>query len=172
MRTLISTAILLVSLASVPALGAQEGTSRAPLPPQLNSAKKVFVSNAGSDGSLFPGAFKGQPDRTYDEFYAEMKGWGRYKLVLAPADAELVFEIKFVAPIGMVSVMGGNGGSMLDPQLRLVILDQRTHVVFWGFTEHVKPGAAFSKNFDQSMANLLDDVKSVVGPSIPGGAKP
>ncbi|MGC1581160.1 MAG: hypothetical protein WA766_06735, partial [Candidatus Acidiferrales bacterium] len=73
---------------------------------------------------------------------------------------------------GMVSVMGGNGGSMLDPQLRLVILDQRTHVVFWGFTEHVKPGAAFSKNFDQSMANLLDDVKSVVGPSIPGGAKP
>ena len=32
---------------------------------------------------------------TYNEFYAAMKSWGRYELVSSPADADMVFEIRF-----------------------------------------------------------------------------
>ena len=107
----------------------------------------------------------------------EMKSWGRYQLVLTPADADLVFEIRFAAPIGMVSVMNGIGSSTVDPQLRLVILDPKTRIALWGFTEHVQPIGmrearernqkqviiTINRNFDQAMINLVADIKTVAG---------
>jgi hypothetical protein len=165
MHTAVSMVILAVALASVPVLGAQQTADmvRAPLPSQIYTGKKVFISNAGSESNLFPGIFSGRPDRTYDQFYGAMKSWRRYELMLAPADADLVFEIRFVAPVGMVGIMNGNGVSTLDPQLRLVILNPKTRVVLCGFTEHVKPSTSISKNFDQAIANLVAGLKSVAG---------
>jgi hypothetical protein len=37
--------------------------SAAPVPPAIFSAKKVFLSNAGSDSGLFPHPFSGSQDR-------------------------------------------------------------------------------------------------------------
>lgn len=67
---------------------------------QIASGKKVFVSNAGLDVvslTLFRKA--GDPDQPYNDFYAAMKNGGHYELVTTPADADLVFEIRFTAPI-------------------------------------------------------------------------
>jgi hypothetical protein len=63
----------------------------APVPSTIFTAKKVFISNATGEMVLPPG----NPDMTYDEFYAAMKTWGRYTLVSSPADADMVFEIRF-----------------------------------------------------------------------------
>src|SRR5215471_5988668 len=50
----------------------------APLPAQIVSGKRVFISYAGGELKDW---FNGGPNRVYDQFYAEMKQWGRYELV-------------------------------------------------------------------------------------------
>ena len=89
-------------LASAMVLRAQQqgNAPAAPVPEQISAAKKVFISNGGGD-AVSADFFKsqGNPNKLYDEFYAAMKSWGRYELVAAPANADLVFEINFAVPI-------------------------------------------------------------------------
>jgi hypothetical protein len=51
----------------------------------------------------------------------------------------------------------------------LLILDPKTHIVLWTFTEDVE-GAIMEgtarKNFDQAMATLVDDVKKLTSPPL------
>lgn len=174
-RIFIMYAAFAIALASTPVLSAQESEAvklkqavlpQAPVPAQIIAAKKIFISNAESEDALFPGMFSGGPDRPYNQFYAAMKTWGRYELVSAPAEADLVFEIRFVAPIGAVSVTNGSGGSSHDPQFKLAILDTKTHFSLWSLTEHVHSAFLHSthdKNFDQALTNLVDDVKVLNG---------
>lgn len=120
----------------------------APIPIQVVSGKKVFISYRESDAD--PGA----PNLTYNEFYALMKSWGKYELVTAPADADLVFEIRYVSGLS-------------DSQLCLSIADPKTHFVLWPFIQHVQSSSretARRKNFDQAMIDLVDDVKKVTTP--------
>jgi hypothetical protein len=147
------------------------------LPAQIFTAKKVFVSNGGGDTL---GYYSGGPDRAYNELYAALKGWGRYELVAAPGDAELVFEISFSVPI-VGEVVSGGGGTLvssktvIDPQFRLVIRDLKTHVLLWTFTEHVQnallPGNR-DKNFDKAMAALVNDLRNVAGQPTPATSSP
>jgi hypothetical protein len=121
----------------------------APIPMQMLTGKTVFISNSESTADIIFAV----PDLTYNTLYEHMKSWGKYELVSAPADADLVFNINFVV--------------LLYPQLRLVVLDPKTHVVLWTFAEQVQPWVRQStgrKNFDQAMVNLVDDVKTMTTP--------
>lgn len=69
----------------------------APVPPAILNAKRVSISNAGSDSGLFPHPFNGDPDRPYNQFYSTIQGWGRYELVAGPAEADIVFELQLTA---------------------------------------------------------------------------
>src|SRR5437899_13093295 len=70
--------------------------SPAPLPSQIGTAKKVFVSNAGGECSPFgQNGFSGGPDRFYNELSAGIKSWGRVELVGARAAAGLVHGLNF-----------------------------------------------------------------------------
>ena len=87
---------------TVPVLKAQKsnGTPAAPVPAQIITSTKVFISNAGADSTSLTALRNAEePDQPYNELYAAMKSWGRYELVAAPADADLVFEIRFTAPL-------------------------------------------------------------------------
>jgi hypothetical protein len=86
-----------------------------------------------------------------------MKSWGRYELTAAPADADLIFEIRYISGI-------------TDAQLCLSIVDPKTHVVLWPFVQHVQESGREKgrrKNFDAAMGDLLDDVKKVTTPAAP-----
>ncbi|PYU49599.1 MAG: hypothetical protein DMG48_16335 [Acidobacteria bacterium] len=169
------------AMACVPVVGLRAQNQKellpAPLPRQIFTAHKVFVSNAGGDTL---GDYSGGPDRAYNQFYGALKGWGRYELVAAPGDAELVFEISFAMPIVGENVSGGNGTTVSsspvkDPQFRLAIVDLKTQVLLWTFTEHVQPALLQmnrDKNFDHAMAALVNDVRNVAGQPGPaaGGA--
>src|SRR5262249_27964471 len=88
----------------------------APVPAQIITGRKAFVSNLGADTSLIlPDHYSGGTDRAYNQFYAAMKGWGRYELVAVPADADLILALSWLAPIGPTDVFQGRGGSVLDP---------------------------------------------------------
>jgi hypothetical protein len=138
----------------------------APVPAQISSAKKVFISNASGEGA----APAGVPDLTYNEFYADIRGWGRYEIVSAPAEADLVFEIRFTSQIGTTTVMSGTGGSGQYFQFSLVILDPKTRIVLWAFTESVPQAAnhaASRKKFDDAMTAIVTDVKKLAGQALP-----
>ena len=61
-----------------------------------------------------------------------MKNWGRYELVGSPSDADLVFEISFAAPM-----VGADKLTTFAPNLRLEILDAKTHFLLWTIIEPV-----------------------------------
>ena len=133
-------------------------TFSAPIPAQILTAKKVFVSNAGGDEWMDDEThFNGGPERTYNQFYAAMKNWGRYELVASPADAELLIEIQF-------SVLSSFSRPILDPQFRLVLRDPKTNAALWGFTEHVQWAVLLGnrdKNFDKALGQVVSEVQRI-----------
>jgi len=158
------------ALASVPGWRGQAQTETAPVPAPIVYGKKAFISNAGGGcsplGSVGRVGFSGGPNRAYNQFTAALKGWGRYELVSAPADADLAFEISLPCPAAGVSVLKGDSmGPIYDPQLRLGIVDVKTRITLWVITEHVQFAfrpANLDKNFDEAMSKLMDDLKRLV----------
>jgi hypothetical protein len=151
-----------IGLLSHSLFGAQQPrdvATPAPVPVSIATAKKVFIANAPGDS--LPASLGG-PSGAYNEFYAAMKSWGHYELASAPADADLILEIRFASPFVGVSVKS-------PLLLKLVIVDPKTHVPLWWFTESFALKGGFShrketlsSNFDRSIADLVDDVKKLV----------
>jgi hypothetical protein len=165
--------LAVVALLSEIAVVAQEPTpvAIAPVPSLLLSAKKVFISNAGADSGLFPHPFSGDPDRAYNEFYANVESWGRYQLVSTPAEADLVFELQLTAPNGPANADKQKGASDPLPMVRLVIYDRPTHYVLWALTESIAPATlqkTHDHNFDEAVANLVLDAGRLTK-SLPNG---
>jgi hypothetical protein len=145
-----------------PALIGQQAKeiASAPIPAQILAARKVFIANAGADIAA-QATFKraGQPDQAYNNFYAAMQSWGKFDLVSNPADADLVFEIRFAAPL----YYNGNLASYA-PQFGLNIVDVKTHFVLWSLAEPVEGAfrkTTWLKNFDQGLGLLMDDLKKL-----------
>ena len=168
MRTIKSLAAALAILVLAQVLNAQQSKAPAPapVPAQIAAAQKVFISNAGGaslETVIDETVFNGGPDRPYNEFYGSMKNWGRYELVSSPADADLVLEISWVlTDTGLrLPVLG---------QLRLVVIDPKTHVTLWNITEYVRGALLLGnrdKNFDQAMNTVVARLKALMLPPSP-----
>jgi len=159
-----------IGLLSILAFGRQEpkdSQTVGPLPTPLVKAHKIFVSNA--PGDILPASLGG-PVRPYHDFYTAMQSWGRYEIVSSPTDADLILEISFSNPIVGVSVMSYSGGGSTSAMLlKLVIVDPKTNIPLWWFTESFSPKSGFShrnetldSNFHASIAALVDDVRKLV----------
>lgn len=154
-----------------PAARAQAPSSdpAGPVPPAIRAAKNIFVSNAGSDSGLFPEPFSGDPNRPYTEFYNALKATAQYKLVSDPGQADLVLELRLLAPNGPQNPSKVNGASDPLPMLRLVVYDRATHYVLWAITESVET-ALLQKSHDR---NLDDAIKATVNDFVEvSGAQP
>jgi hypothetical protein len=158
-RTLL--AILALTLVVSLVSNGQTHPATAPVPQQIINAKKVFVSNAGMDAVAWS-AFKrdGDINRPYNQFYMALKARSHYDLVATPADADLVFEIRFGAPIS-----GTGNMTVYAPHLDLTVVDVKTHFILWTIIEPVDGAmrkATWDKNFDRGMTNLMNDLKQLV----------
>jgi hypothetical protein len=152
-------------LGLIPLLKAQQSKAAppAPVPPQIAAGQKVFISNAGGESFesvIDQTVFNGGPDRPYNQFYAATKAWGRYELVPSPADADLDFEIsRVLTDTGLkLPVLG---------QLRLVVIDPKTHVTLWSLTEYVRGAILLGnrdKNFDQAMTIIVNCLRILANP--------
>jgi hypothetical protein len=143
----------------------------APVPVLLLSAKKIFISNAGADSGLFPHPFSGDPDRAYNQFYANVESWGRYQVVATPREADLVFELQLTAPNGPANANKQKGASDPLPMFRLVIYDRPTHYILWALTESIEPAAlqkTHDHNFDEALATLMLDAGRLTKSLPPG----
>ena len=141
----------------------------APIPSPILSAKKVFIANGGGDESLFDSPqYSRGPDRLYNEFYAEMKSWGRYELVGSPAEADLVFEVRLTVMQPQRSeALGTDNYPASDSQFHLAIRDVKTHETLWGLTEHAQTAVLQGnrdKNFEQALAGIVSELRRIAGP--------
>jgi hypothetical protein len=141
----------------------------APIPQQIGAAQKVFISNGGGESFesvIEQTVFNGGPDRPYNEFYAAVQSWGRYDLVSSPGDADVVLEISWaLTDTGLkLPVLG---------QLRLQVIDPKTHVTLWSIIEYVRGAILLGnrdKNFDQSMATIVSRLKKLAAPPSPSAS--
>ena len=82
-------------------------------------------------------------------------------LWLLPAEADLVFEIRFTAPIADLGKT-----AIYEPQLGLSIFDTKTHFVLWTFHRACArciPKTNLGENVQQGMESLLAEVKKLAG---------
>jgi hypothetical protein len=138
----------------------------APVPPAIVHAKKIFVANAGADGGLFPHPFSGNPDRGYNQFYADLKTAGLWELVSSPSEADLVLELRLTAPYGPTNADKQKGASDPLPMFRLVIYDAGNHFVLWALTETIDPAnlqKTHDHNFDEAVRAILTDFEALSG---------
>jgi hypothetical protein len=155
-RPVVFCMILAFALESVPPSRAQQASdpAPAPIPAQIVTAKKAFISNLGEESDYNrqkSGYVSGGRNRVYNMFYASMKSWGRYELVANPADADLVFELLF-------SIKES------QPQFKLTILDSKTHFALWAFTVYAEPAnreTTWRKHADQALMEVVDDVRKL-----------
>jgi hypothetical protein len=153
---------LVLAALPVPVYAAdQSATPPAPVPSQITGARKVFVANAQGE-ELDPRVFflpTINPAKPYDAFYSAVKGGSRFDPVSAPADADLVLEIRFSPEfIPGASNVGG------DSDLRVAIRDPKTNVLLWSLSRHVvASGGPHGKekretNFHQAISALVGDL--------------
>jgi len=177
-RTLHFRTALLISLLPISVLHAADSkvVEPAPIPTQIILAKRVFIANAGGDepGITEP-LFSGGADRSYNQFYAAMKSAGRYELVGAPAEADLLFEIRFTVvpdkrPTG--GILGNSGsGETYDALFRLEIRDPETTALLWAFNEHMEWATLKrnrDRNFDEASDRIVSDVLALMARAAAG----
>jgi hypothetical protein len=163
---LVTLAVMIGSLfTSFAAAQRKQQVEPAPIPAQISTAKRVFIANAGGDDpGVLEKLFSGGPDRAYNQFYAAMKSAGSYELVGSPAEADLLFEIRFtvIADRRPTGLWGSSGtGDANDAVFRLEIRDPKTTALLWAYNEHMEwaiLGSNRDKNFDQALARLVTDV--------------
>jgi hypothetical protein len=129
----------------------------APVPAQIAAAHTVFLANSGADAS-----FPIDAGTTYNAVYAALKSWGRYQLVDSPAAADLVFQLRDIAPI--TDVTGNRGGvySVTSPAYQLTVLDPHTNLPLWTITSPVNlagRGQTLTRWEALSVTNLVSRVK-------------
>lgn len=142
----------------------------APVPPAILAAKTIFVSNGGADSGLFPQPFSGDPNRSYNEFYTALKATGQFQLVDSPAQADLVLELRLIAPYGPTSNNKQLGASDPLPMFRLEVYDRPTHYILWTVTGSIDSALlqkTHDRNFDQTLQNVLDQFLTAAGKPVP-----
>ena len=136
----------------------------APVPAQILAAKKVFISNAPGEIFYAPRNAEDDPYRPYNQFYASLKSWGYYELVSAPADADLILEIRLSDRPLLTNAMVQ--GEAHQAHLDLTLRDPKTQVVLWWLAERLQGAnrpATGERNYNQAMTSLVNDLKKLIG---------
>jgi hypothetical protein len=145
----------------------------APLPSQIFTAKKIFISYVVEE-KIDPRLWDGGSAQPYNEFYAAIKSWGRYELVTAPGDADLIFEMNFADPVTGVSGSKESGcDSSSTPQFKLALTDPKTHITLWTLNEstsigHLQKGR--DKSLQEAIDKLVSDLKALTAQPIAASA--
>ncbi len=143
----------LLSAITIPAFAKKKEVPKSPLPAVVQSAKTAFLTNGGGTPLAF------------DEFYSQMKSWGRFQLTAAPAQADVVIELKY-----LIEDKGQHTGSaynsytkqttvysydVTDPQLVLNVIEPKSGSLLWSTTDHRKL-ARFKSNQEKETINSAD----------------
>jgi hypothetical protein len=140
---------------------AQSTTPAAPIPSQIQQAQTIFLTNSASDPN-----FPIDATKAFNDIYAALQTWGRYKLVNSPDQADLVFRLKNIAPI--TEVTGNRGGvySVTSPAFQLTILDPKSNIALWTINSPVNvtgKNQVLARWVSIAETNLVSRIKVVAG---------
>jgi hypothetical protein len=155
---------LALLLASTPLIRAQQTTPAAPVPSQIQQAQTIFLTNSGSDPN-----FPIDATKAYNDIYAALQTWGRYKLVNSPGQADLVFELKGIAPITDSSGNRSGVYTVTSPAFQITILDPKSNIALWTITSPVTvtgKNQVLARWVSISETNLVSRVKVVADQSL------
>ena len=139
----------------MPLCASKKNVPKAPLPVVVQNAKKAFLTEGG-----------GAP-LAFDDFYADMKKWGRFQLASSPADADIIIELKY-----LIEDKGSHVGSsynsytkrtqvysvdVTDPQVVLSIFDPKSSQLLWSITDHTRL-ARLEKNREKEIIKSADRI--------------
>ena len=104
----------------------------APAPAQIAAAHTIFLNNAGADAN-----FPLSGEESYNDVYAALQAWNHYQLVSTPAQADLILQLRGIAPI--TDIVGDRGGtySLTSPAFQLIFKDRKTGTALWTITSPV-----------------------------------
>jgi len=130
---------------------------QAPVPAQIAAAHTIFLVNNGADAN-----FSTSADTAYNDVYGALQAWGHFQLVTSPDQADLVFQLRDIAPI--TGVYGDRAGTYAinSPAFQLAIKDPKTNVTLWTITSPaVVAGFRASRErwFNIAITNLVSRVK-------------
>jgi hypothetical protein len=148
-------------LVSTQLVFAQSATPTAPIPAQIQQAQTIFLTNSSSDPN-----FPIDETKAFNDIYAALQTWGRYKLVNSPDQADLVFKLKSIAPI--TDVTGNRGGvyTVTSPAFQLTILDPKSNIALWTITSPVNvtgKNQVLARWVSIAETNLVSRIKVVAG---------
>jgi hypothetical protein len=157
MKKLIILSALLIAACLNASARPKKIVPEAPMPDFIVKAHKVFVTNGGGNPLAF------------DEFYSQIKTWGRYQIVGSPLEAQVIIELKYFVEdqgtrvssytntyTGKTQVVSHE---MIDPQLQVNIYDAKTKDLLWSVTDHTKL-ARLEKNREKESVNSADRLAS------------
>ena len=133
----------------------------APVPSQIQQAHTIFLTNSASDPN-----FPIDETKAFNDIYAALQAWGHYQLVNSPEQADLVFQLRDIAPI--TDVTGNRGGvySITSPAFQLTILDPKSNIALWTITSPINltgKNQVFARWVSIAETNLVSRVKVVAG---------
>jgi hypothetical protein len=131
--------------------------SQAPVPIQIAAAHTVFLVNNGADAN-----FPLSAQDAYNRVYSALQAWGHFQLVTSPDQADLVFQLRDIAPV--TGVYGDRAGTYAinSPAFQLAIKDPKTNVTLWTINSPVQIAgrkAARARWLDIAVTNLVSRVK-------------
>ncbi len=131
--------------------------AQAPVPTQIAAARTIFLVNNGADTNFPISA----PD-AYNRIYSALQAWGHYQLVASPDQADLVFQLRDIAPV--TGVYGDRTGAYAinSPAFQLAIKDPKTNVTLWTINSPVEVAGnktARAHWLDIAVTNLVSRVK-------------
>ena len=127
------------------------------VPPLLLKARKIFISNGGSDAGLYPHPFSGTQDRAYGYFCDKMDDIDHFQRVDNPADADIVLEVSMISPPGSVNGSKSRGVGDALPTFKLIAYDRPSHYILWVVSQTVD-SANLQKTHDKNFDAAIDDV--------------
>jgi hypothetical protein len=143
---------------------AQQTIPATHVPSQIQQAQTIFLTNSGSDPN-----FPIDATKSYNDIYAALQTWDRYKLVNTPEQGDLVFQLRGIAPV--TDVTGNRGGlySITSPAFQLTILDPKSNIALWTITSPVNvtgKNQVLAHWVSISETNLVSRIKVVADQSL------
>ena len=131
--------------------------SQAPVPTQIAAAQTIFLVNNGVDTN-----FPLSADDAYNQVYAALQAWGHFKLLNSPDQADLVFQLRGIAPV--TGVEGSRAGvyAINSPAFQLAIKNPKSNVTLWTINSPVEVAGrkeARARWLNIAVTNLVSRVK-------------
>jgi hypothetical protein len=102
------------------------------VPAQIAQAHTVFLTPSAFDPN-----FPIDSARAYNAVYADIQSRGLFQLADSPAHADLVLQLRGLAPVNSFTDIDGNIYSTTNPAFQLTVVDPATNLAIWTITAPV-----------------------------------